>query len=220
MFYNELLIKGVDLLKPLPWHLSHLCSGGVPESAGHTQRLEQTHALVQGVKFAVDTTISTLVLCQFIQKSGQGSKPTTCCYQDTTKPKWSKGLPTACFQLPRNPHKDIQSIMTFVYGWRTQNTTPSYHFYGSLDTTVFSKQYRRALSTSNISILTNFYQNFLWRNQKLSTRSEKLWTPLLLNPGKSNPLFGLDCPFLFRGTAHWFVPFSETLPKKPKRKLV
>lgn len=55
MFYNELLIKGVDLLKPLPWHLSHLCSGGVPESAGHTQRLEQTHALVQGVKFAVDT---------------------------------------------------------------------------------------------------------------------------------------------------------------------
>lgn len=154
------------------------------------------------------------------RKSGQGSKPTTCCYQDTTKPKWSKGLPTACFQLPRNPHKDIQSIMTFVYGWRTQNTTPSYHFYGSLDMTVFSKQYRRALSTSNVSILTNFYQNFLWRNQKLSTRSEKLWTPSLLNPGKSNPLFGLDCPFLFRGTAHWFVPFSETLPKKPNRKLV
>lgn len=99
------------------------------------------------------------------RKSGQGSKPTTCCYQDTTKPKWSKGLPTACFQLPRKPHKDIQSIMTFVYGWRTQNTTPSYHFYGSLDMTVFSKQYRRALSTSNVSILTNFYQNFLWKTR-------------------------------------------------------
>lgn len=46
-------------------------------------------------------------------------------------------------------------------------------------------------------------------------RSEKLQTPSLLNLGKSNPLFGLDCPFLFRGTA----PFSETFPKKAQHKI-
>lgn len=69
VFYNELLIKGIDLLEPFPVTPLHW---GVPVCAGPTQRLEQTHALVQGVKFAVDTTISTLVLCQLIWKVWAG----------------------------------------------------------------------------------------------------------------------------------------------------
>lgn len=85
--------------------------------------------------------------------------------------------------------------------------------------TVFSKQYQRALSTSNISVLPNLYQIFDGRNQKLSRRSEKLQTPSLLNLAKSNPPFGLDCPFLLRGTAPWFFPFSETFPKKAQHKI-
>lgn len=74
VFCNELSVKGVYLLNefisgslvtPLQWGMTPRM---VPVSAGHMQRLEQTHTGVQGVKFAVDTTISTLVLCQFSLK--------------------------------------------------------------------------------------------------------------------------------------------------------
>lgn len=139
MFYNELLIKGVYLSELLPWHLSGLCRGGflclLAPGRGWNKHMHM---------FKVWSSLWTLQFHLWFSatsfwKLGQGSKTTICCYQDTTKPKSSKDQPTACFQLPRNPHKDIQSITSFVYGWRTKNTAPSYHFYRSLEMIIFSK---------------------------------------------------------------------------------
>lgn len=116
VFYNELLIKGVYLLKPLPWHLSHLCSGGFP-SVLATHRGWNKHMHL----FKVWSLLWTLRFqlwfsANSFRKFGQGSKPTTCCYQDTTKPKWSKDLLIACFQLPRNRHKlRILKVLWLLY---------------------------------------------------------------------------------------------------------
>lgn len=205
MFYNELLIQGVYPLGPLPWQLLNLCSGGF---------------LCLLAPHRSWTNTCTCSRC----KVWAGKQTNNLLLPGHYKTKVKLGSANCSFPAAQEPSqvKNFQSIFIFVLqnGWRTQNTTPYYHFYISLDMTVFSKQYQCALSASNISVLTNFYQIFLWRTHKLPTRSEKLWTPSLLNPDESNPLFGLHCLFLLRGTAHWFVPFSESFPKKPNRKSV
>lgn len=72
VFYNELLIKGVYLLEPLPGTCHTSALGGSHVCWPHAEVGTNTCCKVQGGKFAVDTTISTLVLCQFIWKVWAG----------------------------------------------------------------------------------------------------------------------------------------------------
>lgn len=162
MFYNELLTQGVYLLKPLPWHLCHLCSGGLPSLlAARRGWNKHMHSFRCEVCWGCyNLSFGSLPIhSQSLGREINQQPVATRTLQNQSEVRICQLLVSTA-QEPSQV-RDIQSIMTFVYGRRTQNTTPSYHFYRSLDMTVFSKQYQHALSASNISILTNFYQIFL-----------------------------------------------------------